>query len=437
MLNGTIIKIGGLSGAPMDLVYDLRWVNVVLGSAMVLLAFLIARRIANPPIALAAATVLAFDPFLLRNDTRVMIETPATVALLTGWLVLLTAMARPANSSTPLWEIVSGLQLGFAVITKDMTFIPVVGSLAAAPLWRHTQPARNVARIVMATGIPYLAYLVVLGARGLLPQWWDAKSSGLRRMIGLEQTTGFNAHPQVSLVSRLIDEVSRFGTSYVLLALCVFAGAAASLSAVRVRRLIGLVAVSTAVLGLYAVLQGAAEEQFGYYVLVASVLALSATAADLLDRQPALRRPLTILSAVFVTITIVLGLTARLTVDDGYRQVRAWMNSHLPAGSRVGLTGVTAEFAFLPHAGYDVWPSLTSLEANHADYVLTESHPLSEGYGYAAPALLDWLAHHASPVFETYGPSNGHTVVWKLDPASLAQAVAHGDEIRPVNGGYR
>ncbi|MGH3546551.1 MAG: ArnT family glycosyltransferase [Pseudonocardiaceae bacterium] len=437
LLNGAVIKIGGLSGSPMDLVYDLRWVNVVLGSAMVLLAFLIVRRIATTPIALVAATVLAFDPFVLRNDTRVMLETPAMVALLAGWLVLFAAMERPASRSTSLLEVISGLLLGLALITKDMTFIPAVGTLLVAMLWRHTQPALRAGRVAVAIGMPYLIYLDVLGFNGVLPQWWDAKTSGVSRMIGLAQTTGFNAHPHVSLASRLVDEVPRFGTSYLLLGLCAFAGAAAALSVVPARRFVGLIAVNTAVLGLYAVLVGAAEEQFGYYVLVASVLALSATAAELLDRRPGLRQPVTIISAVFVTITIVLGITARLTVDDGYRQVRAWMNGQLPANSRVGLTGVTAEFAFLPHAGYDVWPSLSSLEANHADYVLTESHPLSEGYGYAAPALLDWLAQHARPVFDSYGPSNGHTVIWRLDPAAMAQAVARGDDIPPVNGGYR
>jgi hypothetical protein len=436
LFNGAVIKIGGLSGAPMDMVYDLRWVNAVLGSVMVLLALLIVRRVANLPTALVAATVLAFDPFVLRNDSRVMLETPSMVALLAGWLVLLTAMARSPGKTTSGLEITSGLLLGLALVTKDLTFVPVGASLILAILWRHTLSARSAVRVMLAVSVPYMLYLAVVRANGLLPQWWDAKGSGFRRMIGAEQTSGFNSNPHVSLASRLTDEVGRFGTSYILLGLCVFAGAAAAFSAVHTRRLVGLIAIATAALGLYAVLAGAAEEQFGYYVVVTSVLALAATAAELLDRRPGLRWPVTTLNAVFVVITIILGLAARFTVDDGYLQARAWMHNNTSPNSRIGLTGVTAEFALQPHTGYGVWPSLTSLDTNHADYVLTVSHPLSEYYGYAAPELLDWLRQHATPVFDTYGPSNGHTVIWELDHATLHQAVAHRIDYTPVSGDH-
>ena len=67
--------------------------------------------------------------------------------------------------------------------------------------------------------------------------------------------------------------LTRFGTSYVLLGLGLFAGLAAAFSAVPARRLVGLLAATTGALGIYCVVAGAAEEQFGYYVVVTSVLA--------------------------------------------------------------------------------------------------------------------------------------------------------------------
>jgi hypothetical protein len=112
------------------------------------------------------------------------------------------------------------------------------------------------------------------------------------------------------------------------------------------------------------------------------------------------------------------------------------MSENLPADARVGLTGPTAEFAFLPHEGWDVWPSLTSLRDNDATYVLTASQPLTQGYGYAAPELLTWLQENATPVFTTYGPSNGDTVVWQLDREALEQAVDSGVTLPPINGGH-
>jgi hypothetical protein len=108
----------------------------------------------------------------------------------------------------------------------------------------------------------------------------------------------------------------------------------------------------------------------------------------------------------------------------------------LPAGSTVGLTSVTGEFALLPHDGWAVQPSLASLAAGGAQYVLTQSHPLSQGYGYAAPQLLGWLTAHATPVFTATGPTSGNTVVWRLDKTALDAAVASGQTLPPVTGGY-
>jgi len=83
-----------------------------------------------------------------------------------------------------------------------------------------------------------------------------------------------------------------------------------------------------------------------------------------------------------------------------------------------------------------VQPSLASHAHGGAQYVLTQSQPLSQGYGYAAPRLLGWLAAHATPVFTATGPTSGQTVVWRLDRAALDAAVAAGETLPPVTGGY-
>jgi hypothetical protein len=134
-------------------------------------------------------------------------------------------------------------------------------------------------------------------------------------------------------------------------------------------------------------------------------------------------------------LTVGLGVSARTTVDDSIPRARAFLAT-LPADARVGVTDVTPEFGLLPHDGWGVWPSLTSLDANGAQYVLTRSHQLDQGYGYAAPGMLDWLAAHATPVFTANGPSGGATVVWRLDRAAVAAAVAAGQTLPPVTGGY-
>jgi hypothetical protein len=189
------------------------------------------------------------------------------------------------------------------------------------------------------------------------------------------------------------------------------------------------------VLGGYAAAAGTLEEQFGYVVVVSSVLAAAVAARDLLDRSR-LQRAVPMAAVVFLVVTAALGVLARSTTDDSFRRVRAWMNTELPPTARVGVTGVTAEFALLPHPGYGVWPSLQSLAHNDADYVVTQSQTLSQGYGYAAPEMLTWLDANARPVYRFTGPSNGATVVWKLDPEVVRDAVATGVILPPISGGF-
>ena len=180
----------------------------------------------------------------------------------------------------------------------------------------------------------------------------------------------------------------------------------------------GFLAVGEGLLGGYAAVAGTLEEQFGYVVVVLSPSRWLCGARPARARPDAAGAP--VRPRLFLVTTALLGGHRAVAHDDGFRRVRAWMDTELPPGARVGLTGVTAEFALLPHPGYGVWPSLCSLADNDAEYVVTQGATLSQGYGYAAPELLTWLHAHAWPVFCFTGPSNGATIVWKLDRASSA-----------------
>ncbi|MDT7581061.1 MAG: hypothetical protein QOK35_2325 [Pseudonocardiales bacterium] len=451
LINGAAIRLFGLSGSYMDLVYPLRWVNTVLGAVSVALAVVLVRRLGGTAAAVMAGLVLAFDPFLLRQDGRVMIETPATLWLLAGWVVLLgsrrdaapddLAGDLPPDAPAPRTPVstrravVAGLLLGLALVTKDLTAFASVVPLVLAGRWRRTLPWRTVRRVLAAVPVPYLLYLAVVTVAGELPALLGDKVGGVLRLVGIDQETGFNANPDASLSARLVEMVTRFGTSYVLLGLGLFAGIVAAYSTEPGRRLVGLIAAVTGALGIYCVAAGAAEEQFGYYVVVTSVLALGALWGELTERRPSWRRPAAVVALTFTLLTVGLGVSARTTADDSIPRARAFLGT-LPADARVGVTDVTGEFGLLPHEGWGVWPSLTSLDGNGAQYVLTRSHQLDQGYGYAAPEMLGWLAEHATPVFTATGPSGGATVVWRLDRAAVAASVAAGRTLPPVTGGY-
>ncbi|CCH85891.1 Dolichyl-phosphate-mannose--protein O-mannosyl transferase [Modestobacter italicus] len=433
-LDGLVVRVLGLSGSTIDLVLQLRWVNAVLGALTVVLVAVLVRRLAGPRIAVLAAVVLAFDPFVLRSNGRVMIETPAVLWLLAGWLVLLIARERSLQRPAVRWELAAGLLLGMALVTKDMTVVPGLGAVALAVMWRRTLPVWTAVRVGAAALVPYLISMAVVASLGLLPEWAEQKRLGAERMLGMQQTTGFNAAGGGSLGSRLVDELGRFGTSYVLLAVCVPAGLVALFSVVAARRFIGLIAVCTGALGVYAVGFGAAEEQFGYYVVVTAVLAVAVALPELVARRQGLRRSVAVLVVLFTVSSVVLGVQSRFVSDDSFREVEAWLGDELPVGAEFAVTGDAAELAFPEYA---VAPSLMDLRDDGVDYVLTNGKPVTEGYGYAAPELLDWLAAHAMPVLRVEGPSNGETVVWQLDRDAVDDAVDSGTTIPAVRTAAR
>lgn len=434
--NALIIRVLGLEGHPMDLALQLRWVNSFLGALTVVVCFLLVRRLAGLVPAAIAGTILASDPFVLRMDGRLMMETPAGLAVLTGWLLALWALGSKLGRGRMWLEISAGLVFGIAIVMKDMTAVFTVVPLLAAVFWRRTVPLQAALRILGCSIVPYLIYLSVIAANGLFSQFLDQKSVGVLRMVGAVQMTGFNSVPGVSLTDRLLDMAGRFGTSYLLLGLSVVAGFVVALSPQVERRVMGLFSVFTGSVGVYSVFFGAAEEQFGYCVVLAALVSIPIAAAMVVTCRPRLRGAVATAAVLMTVVSLFLGVQARSVVDDGLVRARDWMIAVLPESSKVGLTSVTGEFALLPHQGWEVLPSLKSLRDGNADFVLTQGRPLSEGYGFAAPELLGWLQDNAQPVFTFTGPTSGDTVVWRLDRARLDAAVDGGLVIPPVTGGY-
>lgn len=442
LIDGAVVRVLGLSSNATALVPQLRWVNAVLGTVIVGLVFALLTRLTRTSVAIIGTLIVATDPFVLRNDGRVMLETPAVALLLTGWLLLLIALDRDGVRRR-VFLLSGGFALGLSVLTKDMAAVPALLPILIAPLWRRTIPRRQAALALGAGVAPYLGYLIALAATGRIGGWWDAKGGGVRRMLGLDQTTGFNAAGAPGLTGTLTDQLSRFGSSYVLLALAVPAGLLALTARRADRRFIGIGTTLVGLLGLFSLGFGTLEEQMGYFVVVPGVISLGIAFAEppavisrLLSRRPRIRPAMVGLAAALTLASVAFGLAARSVTDDGYQRARIWMDANLPPGARIGMTSPTSEFAFRPGDGRDMrtgaWASLTALRHYRAGYVLTQSRPLEQGYGYASPDLVPWLDKHATALFQTYGPTGGDTVLWKLDPKVLAVAVKDGTKIPVV-----
>ncbi|TYC98993.1 hypothetical protein FQ377_08310 [Arthrobacter echini] len=424
LVEGAVISVFGISGDHVDLVLHLRWLNAVIGAATVGLAFLLVRKIANTPAAWAAAAVLILEPFVLRNNSRVFLETLGMAAMVGGLLVLVTLMLNPTARYRTARLIAGGLLMGYAVLTKDVYVLGAVLPVIAAALWRETLQVRESLTVVALSAVPYTIYLCVLGFNGLMGTWIWAKTSGVRRMIGLEQSTGFNAEGAPSLLSRVIDQVGQFGSSYLLLALTPITGLVLCFSRHAVRRLLGLTALAFGAFGLYSAAFGTLEEQYGYPVLFAGVLSLAVSTVDLLERRQSMRKPVVVFAVVFTALTAVFGVRALVTVDNGFVQARDWVAQNLPTDARVSVSNSTGELAFEGDDRFGVWPSAPLMEANGANYILTQDHPTSMGYGYAQPAMLEWLEENAVAAFSTNGPTNGITAIWQVDDETLREGAA-------------
>ncbi|MEX5301177.1 glycosyltransferase family 39 protein [Kocuria sabuli] len=433
LVEGMAIRALGLSGNSFELVYDLRWLNALVGALSVGVAFLLIRRLTNAPVAVITAVVLAFEPFVLRNNSRVFIETLGTAVVLIGLLIIVSLMMRRTTRPALFSMALGGLLLGYGVLTKDVFVLLTVAPVMLSVVWRRTLPSREAAVILMGSAVPYLAYLAVLSAHDMFADWLWAKTNGVRRFLGFEQLTGFNAEGSPSLIGRLIDQAGTFGTSYVLLGLGPLAALFVCLSARPERRLIGLVGLVMGVFGLYCAAFGTFEEQYGYPVMVAGILSLAVCAMEVCEGRPSLTRPVTGVAIVFALLTVTLGVRAETTTDNGYARFRAWMDDHLPADARVSVTNSTGEFAFSDDPRFGAWPDPQLMEQNGVEYILTQKTPTMQGYGYARPEMLDWLTETATEVVSFDGPTNGATTLWRVSEDELSEAADAGIGLPSAN----
>lgn len=426
LVEGWFIDLFGISGSILDVVMDLRWLNAVTGAVTVGLGFLLVRSVANRTAAWLTAAALTSEPFILRNNSHVFLETLGMAAVVGGLLILVHQLKHRAVRASVSQLAFAGLMMGYGVLTKDFFAIITVGPVVMATLWRRTLQVRDALVLVGATGLPYGAYLGFVTVQGMFPDWLWAKTDGAQRMIGLQKSTGFTAAGSPSLASRLIDQVGQFGTSYLLLALCPTAAAFICFSRRPDRRMIGLVCLTLGGFGVFSALFGTFEEQYGYGVVLAGILSTAVLCSEIAERRPQFRRQVVSFGVSLMLLTVALGLRTETTTDNGYAQVREWVQENLPADARVSVTNSTGEFAFADDQRFGVWPSAPLMAQNGASYILTQSLPTTQGYGYAQPTMLAWLSANAMPVFRVEGPTNGATTLWHVDGRQLAAAAASG-----------
>lgn len=421
---------------PLAAVAALRPAEAVVGALTCgLVALLVARVVPGTMrsrvVGAACGLLVALDPFVNRFDSRVLLEAPAMLLTLAGLLLITRVLDEPARFRRVL---AAGMVLGLALLVKEtFAFVAVLPLLLTAVALPRTRRAL-LGAVVTATAV-YLGYVLVLLAVGRGGHWAEQKLSGVRRLVGLDQVTGFNKPGSTSFVARAVELFGSYAVTYGVIGLATVLAGLAALEHLTARRrgaasdphpglaLLVATQLGAAAYLAYAVPFGTLEEQAFYLVVTPSIvvlgLALLRLHTSLTTRQPASTRgsqgsgtPKSralaggLAVAVLAVVAVDTGVwwSKHTEADNGYQQYVAWVERTLGPTDRLAVTDTTAEF-ITPGVVLGPWATPAAIEANQADYVLVNQRLVDQGLGRAAPSLVTWLDDNATVVLDVRTPS--------------------------------
>ena len=414
----------GLLGPTGDIVHTVlltRPVNVVLAGVSLLLLWRIVAEVSDRRAATVAAVLFAIDPFIIRINSRVLIETAAMTALLGAELLIITGMRRRGELSIRRAAAVGAL-FGVTLLTKEPTGFLFVVPLLVAPMlglvrWRAALTALATAAVTYA---PYPLWVL---ATGRIHQFADAKLTGLQRFLGEVQLTGFNAPGGGSFVGRIVERLDTFAMTYVLIGLGVPATLYLLLRGDRARRWIAVWSASTYLMAAYTIARGTLEEQLFYYLVVPSGLLTVLMAVQVLRerwRPARLVRPVAAVTlAAFAAFSLLAWARVHTTPDTSYRKLRAYLAEAVPVGARVGTTSSLATFLLDRQHPVPVH-EITQVRSRRVGYLL-----IASSTNQASADLRRWVRTHGRVVFEDRGRSVGVLRLYEL-PATDVSGVPSG-----------
>lgn len=430
------IRAFGITGTAIEVIDGLRFFNVLVAGVVAVLAFSIVRSVASRAAALLAAALFAFDPFIISFDSRLFLETLATMWVLLGFYLLLPLAGEGSQrpSAARRRALAGGFAFGLALLTKETSaplyLLPLLWCIVRGEPLRRS-PA--VTALVTAA-LTYLPYPLVVVATGGASQLFQQKFGGIERMLGLVQATGYNRPGAPSLFSRVTADLNIFLMTYVLIALGVLAAVMLYRRGSSRQRLVGIWGLAALSMLAFQIAQGTIEEQMFYYLVVPSIVTvacgLSLVSADLRATRARTAAVLVAFAAIGA-FDLVTWVDAHTRSDTAIVRAVAWMQGHAPADTRVapladGIQLLLPDYVLLfnPEAG-DVSPA--QLRAAGTELVITSSLQAEQGYSAASPSLLKWLSQHARRRFAATGASAGTVVVWQLG-ASLPRSAPPGPE---------
>lgn len=437
-------RLAGNQPDLMGWIFEMRTLNALLAGATAVTLVLLATRASSLRAGAVAGLLFSLEPFCIRQNDRVLLETAMMLWVMLGYLVFTSLIGRsPSRRDWPR-AVAAGLLFGCAALTKDegalLTVLPLLA--AAALRWG---PRRALTLLTLGvTSAVYAAYVAVVAANGQIHGLWEAKTSGVQRMLGLVQATGFHSSGGGDLPGRVIAEANFFGTTYIVLVLTVPALVVLLRRGGPLPRMLGLLSCAAGVTLGYALVLGTLEEQELYLLIVPSLVSIP-VAATLLHAggrswsMPAPRRrrgmPRTAVTAAVLTLAFSLNVVtcARWLwqPDDGFAQLLQYMAKHVPAGAQVD--DDDSQYAIAGRYQVVSWDTPAALSQDHVRYMVVEWALINDGYSDLTASQVRQLVGDGRLVFSFRGRTFGQIALYQLPPPPGFAPGVHEDEraVRP------
>lgn len=407
-------------GNQVEQIFAVRYLNLLFAGLTAGLILLLCRRLAGWAAGLVAAAMFAVEPFLIRINSRNLLETMATFWVLLGLYLL----SRPRDEDRATWwTLAGGLTFGAALLTNEpsafLTLLPLaVCTVIGRPLSRRRALLAGFVAVAL-----YSLYPLGVIFSGTWTEFFNQKSLGIRRFIGVLQESGFNAGHGPSFHSAVISHADQFLTTYALIGYGSLVVLLLMLFGRGSGRLVALWAGSAYLLQAYSVLFGTNEEQYFYYVVVfAAIVSVVGTAhlwLDVHERASTHNRLLRVMALGLLPFFFVwaghVWTERHFTPDDGYQRLLAYIELSVPPGSRISVTDST-EIALLRGYPYQLTDAGTPADVTtlHVQYVMVSTQLVDDGYSRATPELVTWLPAHAVLLSRFHGPTDGDLLFYKI-----------------------
>ena len=285
-LQAAWIHLFGITGTAIEVIYGLRVLNVLVAGVVSVLIFTIVRSVTSRGPGLLAAALFAFDPFIVSFDSRLYIETLATLWVALGFCLLLPLAGEDDHRAGTVSRraLAAGFVFGLALLTKETSAPLYVLPLLWCAARGRTLRRSSALTALLTALVTYLPYPLIVLFTGGGSEFWHQKFGGVERMLGLVQTTGLNRPGAPSFLSRVSADLGTFAMTYLLIA----AGAVAAVWLYRRgtarQRLVAMWGVAALIMLAFQMAQGTLEEQMFYYLVVPSIVTV-ACSVSLVSRE--------------------------------------------------------------------------------------------------------------------------------------------------------